>query len=148
MSIQFRTSDNFVQYSEDGHTWSDVKLFMEAYNTYIENIDHKQKALCPGRDLDVRIAVEFFGMKHIDIEEAFFEGPDTLFAQAIVHNFSTEIACAWPLINMLKEKHDHFKLEYVNGFWYVQLGIDGPIVEAVTAPHAICLAALGIKSQF
>lgn len=107
--------------------------------------------LKPGRELDALIAEKIFGLgrhslnvsnqkqyeevRQINIDEIRF-----------CPEYSTDIAAAWPIVEMFKERGD-YKIEISaypkDSCWTIKAyGKKSCTTSAKTLPHAICLAAL------
>ena len=86
-------------------------------------------------------------LKEISESEMGKEGDSVSFDVIPIQPYSTDISCAWKLIDELKDDHIfHIHNEEKYG-WVIELGGWGgenPTVmgHKLTAPHAICLAAL------
>lgn len=115
-----------------------------------------------GRELDALIAEKVMGRKNIRFENTIYgqihqsdvtpEFPD-LIAKGVkrirIPHYSTDISAAWDVVEKIKFKFDNtFHLVATSNGWSVfwDHEDEGPgangYVEAETAPHAICLAAL------
>lgn len=106
-----------------------------------------------GRDLDILIAEKVFGHTLPKHDDGTAWDPDV----AGVSEYSTDIACAWEVVDKLQSRPDSprtgdFKLSTPGDIWIAEWSEwsdwfegKGTIfyqAEAETAPHAICLAAL------
>lgn len=110
--------------------------------------------LKPGRELDALIAEKVMGWTEIDLDPAKRSNSYNYgFGINPVHgienafpNYSTDIAAAWPIVEMFKERGD-YKIEISaypkDSCWTIKAyGKKSCTTSAKTLPHAICLAAL------
>ncbi len=112
----------------------------------------------PGRKLDALVAERIFGYKSIEDLERSYISPegDHIYKDFVgapesmkLPRFSTSIAAAWEVVEKLKGSFlintDHGTPAEWSVNWIVILGDELPKnvgAIGVTAPHAICLAAL------
>ena len=109
----------------------------------------------PGRELDALIAEKVFGYRTYKTNNPFdYWGKDkNVYLMSVIKKengvetveetkrYSTDIAAAWGVVEKVTEIGSVYKAE--TPLWGV--GLPGvQCATGVTAPHAICLAALGI----
>ena len=95
----------------------------------------------PGRELDALVAEKVMGYKVRDEEH--YEVPP-LRAIYWIPKYSTDIAAAWMVVEKLKGLEPELSWSDEDHCWFVHFQKSRPSIcpFGITAPHAICLAAL------
>lgn len=113
-----------------------------------------REELKPGRELDALVAEKVMGLNPVWGDASSFEDPnefpdDLMYRKGrwyAVLYYSTNIAAAWEVVGYMSNRETVFKVwrspARVPELWYVEL--HNHVVEGLTAPHAICLAALKV----
>lgn len=100
---------------------------------------------CKYRELDALIADKVMGWidVHREGDWGYLGRPFGAFRDFRIPNYSTEITEAWEIVEKLRP-HFLIRIENSGSLWIIDFGCSDPItrIGAVSAPHAICLAAL------
>lgn len=100
----------------------------------------------PGHDLDILIAEHIFGYKHIPTYD---RSGRRIWPDKMPWKPSVDISAAWEIVEKLK--NEYFINIYNDEKWYCHIENEEKEVwimeKAITAPHAICLAALSLVNE-
>lgn len=112
--------------------------------------------LKPGRELDALIAEKVMGLEVLSNKDCYISGErkdmsgEITRIASVIPGYSTEIKAAWEVVEKIGSNEQwQINIEYRQdeGYWVfikerISSGAGTFVADSITAPHAICLAAL------